>query len=147
MFPVLINAVAPPGYFVSGEAVVACPKGEFQEEYGMITSCKSCVDEVGGKAVFSASGSAVTPSKVTGARPCPQGFFCLSGNPSVSTNISLVGGSYILVGKARGIPQACPRGLTTADEGSYSIEQCGEQLAVPHMPHELILLQLKRHCM
>eukprot|EP00775_Hariotina_reticulata_P000555 gene555-827_t len=119
----------------------------------MITSCKSCVDEVGegvttptvgstssadckwpepgymlldsgGKAVFSASGAAVTPSKVTGARPCPQGYFCLGGGPSTSENISLDNGSYNLTSKARGIPQACPRSLTTAEEGAFSIEQC-----------------------
>eukprot|EP00775_Hariotina_reticulata_P009696 gene9696-9855_t len=145
--------VAPPGYFVSGETVVACPKGEFQDEYGMITSCKSCVDEVGegvttptvgstsaadckwpeqgymlldsgGKAVFTATGVAVTPSKVTGARPCPQGYFCLGGNPSVAANISLDNGGYTLTNKAAGIPQLCPMSLTTADEGSFSVEQC-----------------------
>jgi len=84
--------------------VVACPKGEFQEDYGMFTACKSCLDVVGegvttpnvgsttaadckwaepgymlldsgGKAVFNLDGTAITPVKVTGARPCPQGYF------------------------------------------------------------------------
>jgi hypothetical protein len=135
--------------------VVACPKGEFQDDYGMFTACKSCLDVVGegvttpnvgsttaadckwaepgymlldsgGKAVFSVAGTAVTPIKVTGARPCPQGYFCLGGDPASNKNIDLTSGES-LTSKAPGIPQSCSdrsSGLTTAEEGAFSVEQC-----------------------
>eukprot|EP00775_Hariotina_reticulata_P007892 gene7892-8088_t len=127
--------VAPPGYFLSGSSLVLCPKGEYQDQFGFVTSCKSCSElfgpepgfmllDSGGRGVWSTNGVAVTSiQRVTGAKNCPQGYFCLGGDPSTNTNIKLTE-TRILSSRAYGIPQQCPNNLTTEKEGAYSLGQC-----------------------
>ncbi|KAF8067261.1 ATJ10 [Scenedesmus sp. PABB004] len=126
--------VAPKGAFVTGDSITLCPKGEFNDDYSLSTSCQTCEDVYGAGVTTKAEGStsvnnctwlepgfvllddkkrailgAFDPinTPISGAKKCPQNYYCPGGNPA-----------------AGGQPVRCPYSLWTEDEGASSVDEC-----------------------